>query len=197
MAKIYVIMGKSSTGKDTVYKELINNNNIHFHVVTMYTTRPQRSGEAEGREYFFTDEDKVEQFIRDNKIIELRAYNTMYGVWKYFTADDGQIDISSTDLYLMIGTLEAYNKLIEFYGKENVIPIYIEIDDKTRIHRAIDREDSQKEPKYTEMCRRFIADEEDFSEERLAEAGIDIRYVNYNLKDCVDKIIIDIVNSSN
>ena len=69
------------------------------------------------------------------------------------------------------------------------MPIYIEVDDRTRIHRALQREDAEEHPKYKEMCRRFIADEEDFSEEKLQMAGIDIRYSNYDLDNCVDTII--------
>ena len=63
------------------------------------------------------------------RIVELREYNTVYGVWKYFTADDGQIDLNSGNRYLVIGTLEAYDKFCEFYGKEHIMPIYIEVED--------------------------------------------------------------------
>ena len=38
------------------------------------------------------------------RIVELREYNNVYGVWKYFTADDGQIDLNSGNRYLVIGT---------------------------------------------------------------------------------------------
>ena len=52
-----------------------------------------------------------------------------------------------------------------YFGKENVIPIYIQVDDGVRLERALERERTQKEPKYAELCRRFLADEKDFSEE--------------------------------
>ena len=38
------------------------------------------------------------------------------------------------------------------------------------------------------MCRRFIADSEDFSEEKIAEAGITKRFVNDDIDSCVDRI---------
>lgn len=69
--------------------------------------------------------------------MELRAYNTVYGVWKYFTLDDGQIDMDSKESYIIIGTLEAYDKIRNYYGKDRVHPIYIEVDAKTRIHRRL------------------------------------------------------------
>ena len=126
---------------------------------------------------------------KEDKIIELRAYNTVHGIWKYLTVDDGQINPESEEKYLIIATLEAYEKYLAYYGKEVVVPIYIEVDDRTRIHRALQREDAEQNPKYKEMCRRFIADEEDFSEEKLKMAGIDMRYDNYDLDICVDTII--------
>ena len=131
----------------------------------------------------------------NNKIIELRAYNTVHGIWKYFTADDGQIDKNSNNKYLIIATLEAYEKYVEYYGKDVIVPIYIEIDDKTRIHRALAREDAQNNPKYAEMCRRFLADEQDFSSERLEKAGIVKKYKNINLMECISEIANDIMKS--
>jgi guanylate kinase len=187
MAKLYVIMGKSSTGKDTVYKRIVEKTDVT--TITMYTTRPMRAGEAQGREYFFIDEETLAGLEKEDKIIELRAYNTVHGIWKYLTVDDGQINPESEEKYLIIATLEAYEKYLAYYGKEVVVPIYIEVDDRTRIHRALQREDAEQNPKYKEMCRRFIADEEDFSEEKLKMAGIDMRYDNYDLDICVDTII--------
>jgi guanylate kinase len=187
MAKLYVIMGKSSTGKDTVYKRIVEKTDVT--TITMYTTRPMRAGEAQGREYFFIDEETLADLEKEDKIIELRAYNTVHGIWKYLTVDDGQINPESEEKYLIIATLEAYEKYLAYYGKEVVVPIYIEVDDRTRIHRALQREDAEQNPKYKEMCRRFIADEEDFSEEKLKMAGIDMRYDNYDLDICVDTII--------
>ena len=114
MGKIYYIMGKSSSGKDTIFKELLNRVPGLRRVVP-YTTRPRREGEENGVEYFFTDEEQTEKLEKAGRIIELRAYDTACGVWKYFTADDGQVDLGAAD-YLMIGTLEAYEKMIRYYG---------------------------------------------------------------------------------
>lgn len=197
MADIFVIMGKSSSGKDTIFSRLVGQTDCGLKTVTMYTTRPMRDGEADGREYFFTDEEHCAQYEKQGRIVELRAYNTVYGVWKYFTLDDGQIDMDSKESYIIIGTLEAYDKIRNYYGKDRVQPIYIEVDAKTRIHRALAREDSQKNPKYAEMCRRFLADEDDFSDDKIAALDIGIRFNNDDLDRCIDKIrayIADVIN---
>ncbi len=182
MGRIYCLMGKSSTGKDTIYKELLEDSTLSLKKIIPYTTRPMREGEKDGVEYFFCDEEKVSSLEEQGKIIELRAYNTVHGIWKYFTVNDSQIDLTKQD-YLLIGTLEAYVKIRDYFGNENVLPIYIEVEDGERLTRALSREKQQKEPKYEELCRRFLADAKDFSEEKLNEAGITKRFVNNDLEE--------------
>lgn len=192
MGKIYYIIGKSSSGKDTIFKELLARIPQLKRVVP-YTTRPVREGEENGVEYFFTDEEQVQKLEQAGRIIELRAYDTACGVWKYFTADDGQIDLEAGN-YLMIGTLEAYEKMIQYYGAEKIIPLYIEVEDGERLSRALARERQQAQPKYKELCRRFLADEEDFSEEKLGRLGIDRRFCNEDIEHCLGEIIEVIYN---
>ena len=77
----------------------------------------------------------------------------------------------------------------EYYGADRVCPIYIQVEDGERLQRALLREKQQENPKYAEMCRRFLADQEDFSEEKICESGITIRFENDDLNKCVEKII--------
>lgn len=187
MGKIFCVMGKSATGKDTIYQKLLHENALQLKKIIPYTTRPIREGEEEGREYHFCTEADVEKLEADGKIVELRAYNTVYGIWKYFTVDDGSIQLDKEN-YLLIGTLEAYVKIRDYFGKENVVPIYIEVEDGDRLLRAISREKEQEIPKYEEMCRRFLADAKDFSEEKLKEAEIEKKFINFTLKKTLEEI---------
>lgn len=180
MSKIYYMMGKSSTGKDTLYKRIFANKQISLKTVVLYTTRPIRDGETDGVEYFFCDAKKAEELEAAGKLIERRDYDTMHGVWTYFTADDGQIDLTNQD-YLIMGTLESYHKIRDYYGRDAVVPIYIEVEDGERLQRALNREKAQAVPKYEEMCRRFLADAKDFSEENLEKAEIKRRFLNKDL----------------
>lgn len=189
MSKIFYLMGKSASGKDTIYKK-IKEAMPELKTIVIYTTRPIRQGEAEGVEYHFVDEDKLKEFQRAGKVIELREYNTVHGVWKYFTVDDGQFD--AEDDYIAIGTLESYKGMREYLGEEKLVPIYIEVDDGVRLERALHRERKQKEPKYEELCRRFLADAVDFSTEKLNEAGITHRFLNTDVEKCVDEIVLGI-----
>ncbi len=185
MGSIFYLMGKSSSGKDTLYKKLLADKELNLKTVIMYTTRPQRSGEVEGREYHFVSEDQMQQMVKKGLVIESRSYDTVYGYWYYFTVDDDSVDPGKSD-YLMIGTLESYVKVREYYGKDRVYPMMLETDDGDRLQRALNRERSQETPKYSEMCRRFLADEADFSEDKKKEAGITEVFRNDDLRVCFE-----------
>ena len=187
MGKIFYIMGKSSSGKDTIYNRLRIDEGLKLSNLILYTTRPMREGEIQGREYHFVTDERFCQLEKEGKVIEARTYQTVYGPWTYFTADDGQMKDTEKS-YLGIGTLESYVQLKNYYGESRICPVYIEVEDGERLKRAIAREEQQKTPKYEEMCRRFLADAEDFSEEKLQEAGITKRFCNMELENCIKEI---------
>lgn len=188
MGKIFYMMGKSSSGKDTIYKK-IQEALPELKTFVLYTTRPIREGEQDGVEYHFVNEETCAQFLREGKIIELRAYDTIHGVWKYFTVDDGQINLEQSS-YLAIGTLESYGQMKAYYPREAVIPVYIEVEDGERLQRALDREKEQETPRYAELCRRFLADTADFSEENLNKMDISRRFENRSIDQCASEILL-------
>lgn len=188
MGKIVCLMGKSSSGKDTIYKKLREQDKVVLQPIVPYTTRPIRAGEKEGVEYHFTDEAGFQKLLGTGSVIESRVYHTCLGMWRYFTIADEAINLTDSS-YMMIGTLEAYAQMCQFYGSDNVLPVMIELDDGVRLQRALDREKAQDHPKYEEMCRRFLADAEDFSEDKLKKSGIRERFYNDDLNNCLDEII--------
>ena len=169
MGKIFYLMGKSASGKDTIYKK-VKEQLPELKTIVIYTTRPIREGEQNGVEYFFVDDNRLQELQEAGKVIELREYNTVHGIWKYFTADDGQFD--RNDHLIAIGTLESYVQLKEYFGDEKLVPIYIEVEDGLRLERALARERQQREPKYEELCRRFLADAADFSVTRKVNTPV-------------------------
>ncbi len=189
MGKIFYLMGKSGSGKDTIYK-YVKEQMPELKNIVIYTTRPIRSDEVDGVAYHFSDDAQLVKFQEEGKVIELREYNTIHGIWKYFTVDDGQFDTEEHSL--AIGTLESYVQMKAYFGSEKMVPLYIEVDDGLRLERALKRERKQEAPKYEEMCRRFLADAKDFSEDNLEKAGIVKRYQNVELENCVNEIILGI-----
>lgn len=193
MGKIVYIMGKSSSGKDTIYRSILSDKSIDLKKIVPYTTRPIRRGESNGVQYFFTDETGFKKLCEEGKVIEHRSYDTCYGLWRYFTVNDENIDLKNHS-YIIIGTLESYEKTAEYFGRDKILPILIDLDDGIRLQRALNREKKQEMPKYEEMCRRFLADSQDFSEERIEKAGVTTRFYNDNLKHCTRQIIKYIQN---
>lgn len=190
MGKIFYIIGKSSTGKDTIYKNLLNNVGAKtqkaLKQVCLYTTRPKRTNEVEGEEYHFIDETQYNDIKDKGLIIEERSYNTVHGIWRYLTVNDGQF--SEDRDCIIVGVLESFVSTKKFFGEDKVIPIYIEIPDEERLQRALIREKQMDTPRYAELCRRFLADTEDFAEAKIQAAGIDRRFVNDDLDRCINEI---------
>ena len=193
MSKLFCIMGKSASGKDTIFKHLIQDETLGVKTVVSYTTRPMREGEQDGVEYHFVTREKLEELKREGKVIECRDYHTIHGVWSYFTVDDGQVDFNSEQDSMIIGTLESYEQIRIYYGKENVVPIYVNVEDGERLTRALNREKQQDAPKYLELCRRFLADAEDFSEAKLKACEIEKIYENIEIESCLADIRGDIL----
>ncbi|MDD2355538.1 MAG: guanylate kinase [Lachnospiraceae bacterium] len=189
--KIFCLMGPSSSGKDKIYKALIADETLPVREVVLYTTRPIRTGEQDGREYHFVTEDQYRATEEAGKIIEVRTYNTAFGPWRYYTADDGQIDLSRASS-LMIGTVEACCHIRDHFGAEAVEPFYIHVDDGERLARALKRERKQENPRYTEMCRRFIADEADFAPDELEKCGITAKNTFENTEGALDECVREI-----
>ncbi|MBR1874293.1 MAG: guanylate kinase [Eubacterium sp.] len=183
--RIFIVMGKSATGKDTIYARLLRDH-PEISPVIPYTTRPIREGERDGEEYHFVDEETMRSLEGEGRVIESRCYHTVRGDWYYFTVDDDQL--TGEENHIMITTLEGYEGVRDYFGKDKVIPIYIEVDDMVRIERALNRERKEKKPCVAEVCRRFLADEQDFSVEKLVSAGIDHAIVNDDLEKALANI---------
>lgn len=192
MGHIFYVMGKSASGKDTIYK-MLRERLPQIRTVVPYTTRPIRAGEQDGVEYHFVTGKRLNELEKQGKVIEMRTYQTVYGPWSYATVDDGQIDLERQD-YFMIGTLESYEGTRNYFGADALVPLYIEVEDGERLCRALNRERQQEKPKYAELCRRFLADEADFSAENMEKCGIraENRFENRELDLCVNALVEEI-----
>ena len=187
MGKIFYILGKSSTGKDTIYKNILEDETLGLKDIILYTTRPIRDGETDGKSYHFVSEKEYEDIKKSGLIIEERSYNTMHGVWRYFTVKDSSIDLSNNN-YVIIGVLKSFIDTRDYFGSDKVIPIYIEVEDGLRLQRALNREKKPENRRFKELCRRYLADSEDFSEDKIKDAGIDKRFENVDLSSCINEV---------
>ena len=170
MGKIILFMGPSNSGKDTIIRTLVKENKFAFKEMIMSTTRPKRTHEVEGREYYFKTVEEMLDLEKQGKIIEKRKYDTVYGPWYYFTTST-TIDLGNNN-YIGSNTLKGLDQFVKFYGIENILSFLIKVDDGIRLQRALDREKMEENPKYQELCRRFLADSIDFSEENINKRPI-------------------------
>lgn len=197
MSNLIYIMGKSSAGKDTIYQKVKERINTNLYIP--YTTRPMREGEVQGREYNFITREEFNELEKEQKVMENRNYNVINkngekDIWTYATIADKQWDKDGD--FLSIGTLESYTSILKYLKNHpekelKMLPVYISISEEERRKRATARENQQAKPNFEEMERRLKADNIDFSEEKLREAGISKfeTFENYDLEKCVSEII--------
>lgn len=180
-------MGRSGSGKDTIYNRLINSSNLkelNFKKVILHTTRPMRHGEQDGREYYFVDDKTFDEMRMQDKFAELREYNTVNGVWKYGTSIDS---FNQDGYYIGIGTLESFAKLKDKFGN-NIKEIFIKVDEDKLLQRTILRATGDSKQSLDEVKRRFEADRVDFSDKKIDSVGINKIFYNNTLDDCVNEI---------
>lgn len=181
-------MGRSGSGKDTIYKKILENEKIKekkINRICQYTTRPIRKYEINGNEYIFLNDEEFEKIKSDGGFLETREYNTVHGIWKYATG----LEIIEDFSYIGIGTLEAFNILKEKFGNM-VHPIYIYVDEEKLYKRTVERAKDDNNQSIAEVERRFEADKIDFSKEKLENSNIKLYFDNnYDVISCVDNII--------
>lgn len=82
MHRIFYIMGKSATGKDKLYRNLLayfSENEPILKPLVLYTTRPMRTGEENGKDYWFVDRASFLKMKEAGSVIEERTYDTIHG----------------------------------------------------------------------------------------------------------------------
>jgi len=108
--KIFCLVGKSCSGKDTIFKKIIETRKDIIPLIT-YTTRPKRVYEKNAKEYYFVTKEHFYKMYNNNKVIEHRIYHTEHGDWIYFMVEDGQVEVNTNKKYIVINTLEGAKRL--------------------------------------------------------------------------------------
>ena len=87
----------------------------------------------------------------------------------------------------IVGSQWPSRRMWEIIDVVVVFP-WVQVEDGQRLRRALTREDKQPVPQYAEVCRRFLTDSQDFSEEKIEKAGIHRRFENRDLEECIREI---------
>lgn len=158
MRKIFAVMGKASTGKDTLTKML--SETLELPIALSFTTRPMRVGEKQGVEYNFISDDDFWDLHGCNLLAEYTSYKVASGeIWYYGLTKE---ELEKAEYVLVIVNPDGFKQLTEIYG-DKVCSILIDAPADVRIKRYLDR-DAVTEEKAEECCRRFLADNKDFKD---------------------------------
>ena len=175
MNKLILILGSSGTGKSTIEK--IVSDRLGYKRVISHTTRPMRQGEVAGETYHFINDVVFEIYKAQGSFLETTKYNNWnYGIIKH------DIDLIRSD-YIAVVEPDGYKQIVDNLGAENIVSILIKVDNKTKLLRALNREEA---PNCKEVCRRFLADLELF--EGIEDKVDFIVDNNGNLNDTFEEI---------
>ncbi len=75
---VIVLSGFSGAGKGTIMKHLLKLHKDEYNLSISATSREKRTGEKEGREYFFKTREEFEEMIKNNELLEYTEFNGNY-----------------------------------------------------------------------------------------------------------------------
>ena len=149
---LYVLIGKTCSGKSTVLKELVD---LGYKPIVSYTTRPQRPKEAHGKDYMFISLDEYKSLDESNLLVSKNSFVNFFGE-EWFYGIHAK-DINPDQNLVVITEPIGFKELQDNLGKENVVSIYLNASYEERLIRGANRNDISHE-----LIRRMIHDEKDF-----------------------------------
>jgi guanylate kinase len=189
--KIIVLVGKSASGKDHILNTIVKLK-PEVKTIVSYTSRPIRNGEINGITYHYISDKQVKDMLSNDEFIEHRIYHTVNGDWIYGIGKSS-FDLNSDNTYIVILDLQGLKQLEKYLQENNkkdcLTSIYIKAYGQTRLLRSLQREGMLTDDKCKEICRRYIADEDDMNG---AEEYCDIILKNETktqLSKCIDYIM--------
>ena len=185
MGHLFVVVGKSATGKDTIVGRLLDRLGVES--LVPYTTRPMRPGEVDGVTYNFVDEEFLNKEFEKDNILECRSYTTVHGVWSYFELVS-QLDPNKD--YILVVSYDGWlniKKKLEGNADVEAVPLYIWVDSYNRILRSLNRTRDSGACDYSEVCARYLREEALYTDEE-AMKGIQHCFCNEDLDETVSDI---------
>ena len=128
--KIIAIVGFSSAGKDTLAKYA--HDNLGYNFVVSHSTRPMRAGESQGNPYYFINDNEMCSLFVQNKLIEAREYDSIYGKWFYAVSKD---EIEDSKKYVVVVDFSGFQSLKKHFG-DRVKGVFIDCSEPERRKRA-------------------------------------------------------------
>lgn len=188
MKKIIVLLGASATGKDTVAKHISEKYNIPMAI--SYTTRPMRSNETQGVEYYFISDDEMHGKFKNGEVIEHTSYYIQSEDVSYTYANVVE-EFEKGDYVLTILNPHGLYQFNKSQYKDNLVSIMLNCDDRVRLVRSLNRDENVN---VNEVLDRFRRDELDFIERRpKTDYEIDTNKPLEEVFNNIDKVIENIL----
>ena len=188
MKKIIVLLGASATGKDTVAKHISEKYNMPMAI--SYTTRPMRSNETQGVEYYFISDDEMHEKFKNGEVIEHTSYYIQSEDVSYTYANVVE-EFEKGDYVLTILNPHGLYQFNKSQYKDNLVSIMLNCDDRVRLVRSLNRDENVN---VNEVLDRFRRDELDFIERRpKTDYEIDTNKPLEEVFNNIDKVIENIL----
>lgn len=188
MKKIIVLLGASATGKDTVAKHISEKYNIPMAI--SYTTRPMRSNETQGVEYYFISDGEMHEKFKNGEVIEHTSYYIQSEDVSYTYANVVE-EFEKGDYILTILNPHGLYQFNKSQYKDNLVSIMLNCDARVRLIRSLNRDENVN---VKEVLDREIRDELDFIERRpKTDYEIDTNKPLEEVFNNIDKVIENIL----
>ena len=171
-----ILSSPSGAGKTTLVKLLSKNKN--FHISTSHTTRKPRPSEVANKDYYFVDNKKFENLIKNEEFLEYaRVFNHLYGTTR--TPVIEKLENSENVIFDIDwqGADQIKNKKLNY----KLITFFILPPSKEVLFERLSNRD---------MKDKLIVEErmKEFSRDVLHWINYDYVIVNDNLNECYSKI---------
>ena len=160
MSKVFLIIGKSYSGKDTLLSKILDNKPFcernDLYQLVRYTTRSIRPSEVDGEDYHFITDEYYEENFKDNPMSVTTSFNSEFGYLHYIT-DFSKLDKRKN--YIMTGDPDSIKPFKKILGDKLCI-IWLLPPDWVLFKRFSNRDDNPEysEKKYKEIQRRYVDD---------------------------------------
>ena len=136
--KLFVILGKSASGKSTIMREVLAK--LEIPVLLSCTTRPPRENEVQGVDYNFVDMHTFDSDYKNENILEYDVFriDSLKQTWVYYTKKSDLLVPTTSQIKILspvgLAQLMSHKEL-----KDNIVSIYIDCPDRLRQKRYLSR----------------------------------------------------------
>ena len=136
--KLFVLVGKSASGKSTILNEVLNK--LDIPVLMSYTTRPPRASEVDGQDYNFVDMSTFDEDYKNEDILEYDVFriDSIKQTWIYYSKKSDLL-LPTTSQITILSPVGLSQLMSNKELRDNIVSIYIDADDRLRQKRYLTR----------------------------------------------------------